>query len=278
MVKGNPFLPTLATVQEVKEETPNIKTLRVSIDDPEVREVFTFKPGQVAQLSVFGVGEATFVINSPPSERDYLQFTVMKVGEVTTKLHELRAGDKVGLRGPMGNWFPYEEMKGKDVVLIAGGIGMAPLRTLLLFILENRADYGKVRLLYGCRTPQDICYKEEIPYWRSQRDIEVTLTVDRRAPGWTEMVGLVPEVLKEIAPSPKNSVAVTCGPPVMIKYTLEALKELGFGDGQIITTLERRMKCGIGLCGRCNIGGRYVCKDGPVFTLAQLKALPAEVF
>lgn len=278
MTGSNPFLPILATVQEVIEETPNIKTFRVSLDDPEVRETFDFKPGQVAQLSVFGVGEATFVINSPPSERDYLQFTVMKVGEVTTKLHELRTGDKVGVRGPLGNWFPYEEMKGKDVLLIAGGIGMAPLRTLLLFILENRADYGRVTLLYGCRTPQDMCFKGDIPQWRSQRDVEVILTVDRRAPGWTEMVGLVPEVLKEIAPSPKGTVAVTCGPPVMIKYTLEALKELGFGDEQIVTTLERRMKCGVGLCGRCNIGSRYVCKDGPVFTLAQLKALPAEVF
>lgn len=278
MTGSNPFLPILATVQEVIEETPNIKTFRVSLDDPEVREAFDFKPGQVAQLSVFGVGEATFVINSPPSERDYLQFTVMKVGEVTTKLHELRTGDKVGVRGPLGNWFPYEEMKGKDVLLIAGGIGMAPLRTLLLFILENRADYGRVTLLYGCRTPQDMCFKGDIPQWRSQRDVEVILTVDRRAPGWTEMVGLVPEVLKEIAPSPKGTVAVTCGPPVMIKYTLEALKELGFGDEQIVTTLERRMKCGVGLCGRCNIGSRYVCKDGPVFTLAQLKALPAEVF
>jgi len=278
MTGSNPFLPILATVQEVIEETPNIKTFRVSLDDPEVRETFDFKPGQVAQLSVFGVGEATFVINSPPSERDYLQFTVMRVGEVTTKLHELRTGDKVGVRGPLGNWFPYEEMKGKDVLLIAGGIGMAPLRTLLLFILENRADYGRVTLLYGCRTPQDMCFKGDIPHWRSQRDVEVILTVDRRAPGWTEMVGLVPEVLKEIAPSPKGTVAVTCGPPVMIKYTLEALKELGFGDEQIVTTLERRMKCGVGLCGRCNIGSRYVCKDGPVFTLAQLKALPAEVF
>jgi len=278
MTGSNPFLPILATVQEVIEETPNIKTFRVSLDDPEVREAFDFKPGQVAQLSVFGVGEATFVINSPPSERDYLQFTVMRVGEVTTKLHELRTGDKVGVRGPLGNWFPYEEMKGKDVLLIAGGIGMAPLRTLLLFILENRADYGRVTLLYGCRTPQDMCFKGDIPQWRSQRDVEVILTVDRRAPGWTEMVGLVPEVLKEIAPSPKGTVAVTCGPPVMIKYTLEALKELGFGDEQIVTTLERRMKCGVGLCGRCNIGSRYVCKDGPVFTLAQLKALPAEVF
>ncbi len=278
MTGSNPFLPILATVQEVIEETPNIKTFRVSLDDPEVRETFDFKPGQVAQLSVFGVGEATFVINSPPSERDYLQFTVMRVGEVTTKLHELRTGDKVGVRGPLGNWFPYEEMKGKDVLLIAGGIGMAPLRTLLLFILENRADYGRVTLLYGCRTPQDMCFKGDIPQWRSQRDVEVILTVDRRAPGWTEMVGLVPEVLKEIAPSPKGTVAVTCGPPVMIKYTLEALKELGFGDEQIVTTLERRMKCGVGLCGRCNIGSRYVCKDGPVFTLAQLKALPAEVF
>ena len=273
----NPFLPYIATVKEVIEETPNIKTLRVVIDDPSEREAFHFEPGQVAQLSVFGVGESTFVINSPPTRTEYLQFSVMKVGEVTTKIHELRPGDKVGVRGPLGNWFPYEGMKGKDILFIGGGIGMAPLRTLLLFMLDNRSDYGHITLLYGARSPRDLCYKEELKEWEKREDIELVLTVDREFPGWEGRVGLVPNVLKELAPSPEGKVAITCGPPIMIRFTLQALAELGFADDQIVTTLERRMKCGIGLCGRCNIGGRYVCKDGPVFTLAQLKELPPEL-
>jgi len=277
MASRNPFLPYIATVKEVIEETPTIKTFRVVIDDPAEREAFRFEPGQVAQLSVFGVGEATFVINSPPTRTEYLQFSVMRVGEVTTKLHELQPGDKIGVRGPLGNWFPYEEMKGKDILFIGGGIGMAPLRTLLLFMLDNRSDYGHITLLYGARTPQDLCYKEELKEWKRREDLELVLTVDREFPDWEGRVGLVPNVLKELAPSPEGKVAITCGPPIMIRFTLQALAELGFGDDQVVTTLERRMKCGVGLCGRCNIGPRYVCKDGPVFTLRQLKELPPEL-
>ena len=277
MASRNPFLPYIATVKEVIEETPTIKTFRVVIDDPAEREAFRFEPGQVAQLSVFGVGEATFVINSPPTRTEYLQFSVMRVGEVTTKLHELQPGDKIGVRGPLGNWFPYEEMKGKDILFIGGGIGMAPLRTLLLFMLDNRSDYGHITLLYGARTPQDLCYKEELKEWERREDLELVLTVDREFPDWEGRVGLVPNVLKELAPSPEGKVAITCGPPIMIRFTLQALAELGFGDDQVVTTLERRMKCGVGLCGRCNIGPRYVCKDGPVFTLRQLKELPPEL-
>ncbi|RLA94761.1 MAG: hydrogenase [Deltaproteobacteria bacterium] len=277
MASRNPFLPYIATVKEVIEETPTIKTFRVVIDDPAEREAFRFEPGQVAQLSVFGVGEATFVINSPPTRTEYLQFSVMRVGEVTTKLHELQPGDKIGVRGPLGNWFPYEDMKGKDILFIGGGIGMAPLRTLLLFMLDNRSDYGHITLLYGARSPQDLCYKEELKEWEKREDLELVLTVDREFPDWEGRVGLVPNVLKELAPSPEGKVAITCGPPIMIRFTLQALAELGFGDDQIVTTLERRMKCGVGLCGRCNIGPRYVCKDGPVFTLRQLKELPPEL-
>jgi len=277
MASRNPFLPYIATVKEVIEETPTIKTFRVVIDDPAEREAFRFEPGQVAQLSVFGVGEATFVINSPPTRTEYLQFSVMRVGEVTTKLHELQPGDKIGVRGPLGNWFPYEDMKGKDILFIGGGIGMAPLRTLLLFMLDNRSDYGHITLLYGARSPQDLCYKEELKEWERREDLELVLTVDREFPDWEGRVGLVPNVLKELAPSPEGKVAITCGPPIMIRFTLQALAELGFGDDQVVTTLERRMKCGVGLCGRCNIGPRYVCKDGPVFTLRQLKELPPEL-
>jgi NAD(P)H-flavin reductase len=208
---------------------------------------------------------------------DYLQFSVMRAGEVTAKLHTLTAGDKVGVRAPLGNAFPVADMKGKDIVFVGGGIGMAPLRTLFLYMLDNRADFGKIRLLYGARSPLDMAFSAELPEWTGRADIETTLTIDREAEGWQHKVGLIPNVLLEMAPAAANCVAITCGPPIMIKFTLEALKKLGFADEQIVTTLEKRMKCGIGICGRCNIGTSYVCVDGPVYTYAQLKQLPNEL-
>ncbi len=274
---ANPYMPYVATVKEVLRETHNIMTFRVVLDDEAAMKSFHFEPGQVGQLSLFGSGESTFVINSPPTRMDYLQFSVMRAGEVTAALHGLKAGEKVGVRGPLGNWFPYNDMKGKDILFVGGGIGMAPLRTLLLYMLDNRKDYGKITLLYGARSPQDMAFAYEIPEWRKAKDIDVVLTIDKEADGWKEKVGLIPNVLLDMNPSPKNTVAITCGPPIMIKFTLQALDKLKFAPEQIITTLERRMKCGIGICGRCNIGEKYVCVDGPVFSYAELKHLPNEL-
>ncbi|SKA73502.1 FAD/NAD(P)-binding protein [Desulfobaculum bizertense] len=274
----NLYLPEMATVQEVIEETGNIKTFRVTLNNPERMKNFHFEPGQVGQLSVFGVGEATFVINSSPTRMDYLQFSVMRVGEVTTRLHQLKAGDQIGVRAPLGNFFPYEDMKGKDILFIGGGIGMAPMRTLLMYMLDNRKDYGKISLLYGARSPQDMAFKADLPDWLEREDMHTVLTIDREAENWDHEVGLIPNVLQEkMDATPKNTVAITCGPPIMIKFTIQALKKLGFEDEQIITTLERRMKCGVGLCGRCNLGSKYVCVHGPVFSYAELKDLPADM-
>lgn len=279
-MKANPILPDMATVLEVVEETSNIKTFRVRFNDEKVMKKFTFEPGQVGQLSVFGSGESTFVINSSPTRMDYLQFSVMLVGEVTSRIHQLKAGDSVGVRAPLGNAFPTEEMKGQDVTFIGGGIGMAPLRTLLVYMLDNRDDYGKITLLYGARSPQDLSYKYDIEEWLGRDDIDVVLTVDNPDEEWGknpwEKTGLIPNVLKEIGPD-NSGYAVTCGPPIMIKFTLMALNELGFKDDKIITTLEKRMKCGVGLCGRCNIGDKYVCVDGPVFKYSELQELPNEL-
>ncbi|OPX94238.1 MAG: Anaerobic sulfite reductase subunit B [Syntrophorhabdus sp. PtaU1.Bin002] len=273
----NPYLPELVTITNIIEETPNIKSFQVVFNDPEKMKTFTFEPGQVGQLSVFGVGESTFVINSPPTRMEYLQFSVMKAGEVTAALHELYPGDQMGLRAPLGNWFPYEEMKGKKILFIGGGIGLAPLRTLILYMLDNRSDYKDITIIYGARTPPDLCYKEDLNEWESRSDVDLILTVDAEYPGWDKRVGFVPTVLNEVAPSPDDTIAITCGPPIMIKFVLQNLAQLKFSDENIITTLEARMKCGIGICGRCNLGAKYICKDGPVFSLAQLRDLPGAI-
>lgn len=275
-MSANPYMPMLGTIIETYDETPDVKTFRVVLKDEAAMAAFRFQPGQVAQLSVFGTGESTFVICSPPTRMDYLQFSVMRVGELTHRLHTLREGDPIGIRGPLGNHFPHADMKGKDIVFIGGGLGLAPLRTLLLFMLDNRQDYGNITLVYGGRTPEHLCFKDELKEWAERGDMRVELTVDTPDKGWTQRTGVVPAVLTDLAVSPKNAVAVTCGPPIMIRFTIQALEKLGFTDEQIVTTLERRMKCGIGLCGRCNIGEKFVCVDGPVFTQAQLKKLPQE--
>lgn len=275
--QGNPYKPMPATVAEVIQETGNIKTLRVVLDDAEAMRSFTYEPGQVGQLSVFGAGESTFVINSPPSQKDYLQFSVMQAGEVTAAIHRLSPGDKVGVRAPLGNYFPYESWKGKDVFFVGGGIGMAPIRTIMLHLLERKADYGKIGLLYGARTPRDMAFSYELEDWLRRPDLDCTLCIDAPFEGWEHKVGLIPNVLLELNPDPANCVAVLCGPPIMIKFTVQALQKLNFAPENIVTTLEKRMKCGIGICGRCNIGGRYVCVDGPVFTWKELQELPPEL-
>lgn len=276
MFAHNPYRPELATVKEVIQETHNIRTLRVVLDDEERMRQFTFRPGQVGQLSVFGVGESTFVINSPPSCREYLQFSVMRTGEVTQRIHQLSPGDPIGVRAPLGNGFSFEDLKGKDVLFVGGGIGMAPLRTLLLHMIDHRSDYGDIMIIYGARSPQDLCYRYEFDMWKGG-NVNLVLTVDSEFPGWNGRVGFVPTVLTEEAPAAHNRVAIVCGPPIMIKFVLFNLKELGFQDDQILTTLEKRMKCGIGICGRCNIGTSYVCLDGPVFSVEQLKGMVPEL-
>lgn len=277
LFKGNPYLPMMATVLEIIEETANIRTLRLVLDNDKEMADFDFEPGQVGQISVFGAGEATFVINSPPSEKKYLQFSVMKTGEVTDAIHKLREGDKVGLRAPLGNFFPYKDWKGKNVFFIGGGIGMAPIRTIMLSLLENTRDYGQISLLYGARSPKDMAYSYELDSWTHNPNLNCTLCIDNPYEEWGHRVGLIPKVLEELNPSPDNTVAVLCGPPIMIKFTLQTLEKLGFVPENIITTLEKRMKCGIGICGRCNIGDRYVCVDGPVFSLKELNGLPADL-
>ncbi len=272
--KDNPYLPSIAIVKEVIRETPNIISLKIELEDQKEKKSFSFKPGQVGQISVFGSGESTFVINSSPSDTDYLQFTVMKVGVNTTAISNLSEGERVGLRAPLGNSFPCQEWEGKNILIIGGGIGLAPLRPLIFYILENREKYKDLTVLYAAKTPQDLCYKYDLKDWEKLGDINLVQTIDNPCPEWDKEVGLCPNVLEKMNPSPGDTAAITCGPPIMIKYTLEVLKKLKFERNMVYTTLERRMKCGVGKCGRCNVGEKFVCMDGPVFSLEELESIP----
>jgi len=276
----NPYLPLPMRVEKIVIETDdkNIKTFSVKFLNDEDVSNFNYLPGQFAQLSVLGEGEAPFGIASSPTQPGGLEFTVNKAGVLTTALHNLEEGEIIGIRGPLGNCFPLEELEGKDTIIIGGGFAFTTLRSLTNYILykENRSRFGNVVVIYAARSPGLFLYRDELENWERRKDLDLHLTVDRAEEDWQRRVGVVPDILKEIAPSPDNAYAVVCGPPIMIKFTLPVLRELGFPPERIVLSLEMKMKCGIGMCGRCNIGNQYVCKDGPIFTLAQLDELPSE--
>jgi len=269
--RGNVYLPHIVVIEKVIDETPGVRTFHFNFKDEKLREEFTFESGQFAEYSVFGIGEAPFCISSSPTRRDHLEFAVQAVGKVTRALHRLGVGAEIGFRGPYGNSFPLDLLQGKNLVFVGGGIGLAPLRSLIWNVLDNRDKYAKIDIIYGARTPGDLCFTYDLESWSKDKTINMVTTIDREHPDWTGKVGLVPKVLEEVAPSAKDAVAIVCGPPIMLRLTFPVLEKLGFTPGQMITTLEKRMKCGIGKCGRCNIGSVYVCRDGPVFTYEQIK-------
>ena len=276
----NPYLPYPARLDEVivENEAKDIKTFRLALEDPADAAELKYLPGQFAELSLPGVGEAPFGIASSPTETDSLLFSVKRTGLFTAELHSLEAGARLGVRGPMGKPFPWDRMAGKDLLIIGGGFAFTTLRSAIQYVLDpgNRARFGSVLVVYGARTPGELMYRGELARWQARDDIAVHLTVDKADQGWTQHVGVVPAVLEKLAPRAENTLAIVCGPPIMIRFTLLSLAKLGFPDDTIILSLEMRMKCGIGKCGRCNIGSKFVCKDGPVFTREELKALPAE--
>ncbi len=277
----NPYLPYPVRIESIVTETEdrNQKTFNFEFINPEHESEFAYLPGQFAELSVAGLGEIPIGIASSPTEKGSVKFTVNKVGKVTTHLHNMKPGDVMGIRGPLGNWFPWEMLEGRNVVIIGGGFAFTTLRSSIVYMLhpDNRSRFGEITVVYGARNPGLLLYKDELAAWERRDDIKMHITVDGTTdPDWKYNVGFVPAVAKQKAPRADNAYAIICGPPIMIKFTLPVLTELGFAPQTIISSLEMRMKCGIGICGRCNIGAEYVCKDGPVFTLEKLATLPSE--
>ena len=269
------LIPQVGVIRKITQETPDVRSFIVT--SPEGGRLFGQMPGQCAMVCAPGVGEAMFSITSSPTETDYHEFSIKECGELTSYLHGLREGDQILVRGPYGNHFPVEDVyKGRDLLFIAGGIGLAPLRSVINYCLANRGDYGKIDILYGSRSKADLVKLEEIrQVWEKAPDTKVWLTIDREDPEWDGHVGFVPSYLTEIGFS-TDKTAIICGQPIMIKFCLQNLEQLGFSRDQVYTTLELRMKCGIGKCGRCNIGSKYVCKDGPVFRCDEIDQLPDE--
>ncbi len=278
-VRTNPYIPCPVTIEEVtiENDAKDLKTFKLVLENAEDR--FDYLPGQFAEVSVLGMGESPFGIASSPTEEDYLLFTVKRTGSVTAELHNSEIGRRIGVRGPLGNSFPWDRMEGRDIVIVSGGFAFTTLRSAITYMIDpaSRSRFGAITVLYGARSPGELMYKETLSSWNKGGEIDLTLTVDREPEEeWDGKVGLVPNVLRDLAPSTENAIALVCGPPIMIRFTIPVLQELGFGPEETVLSLENRMKCGIGKCGRCNVGPKYVCVDGPVFTLAELQRLPPE--
>ena len=281
-MKENVYLPTLARIVDVKLESGGlrpIKTFRLELVDEKKKKEFSFRAGQCMMVGLLGVGESMFAISSNPMMHDFFEVSVMRHGKVTSALHEAEVGDVLSVRGPFGNFFDVESWKGKDLLFVGGGIGQAPLRSVIGFVLDkkNRADFGSVDVLYGASDEGALCFLDELNNISCRDDVNVHLSVDCSSESECQyFVGFVPDNLARLKPNPKNCVAVTCGPPIMIKLTVELLESFGFSKDQIFTTLEQRMKCGVGKCGRCNIGGVYVCRDGPVFSAKEIEGMQGD--
>ena len=280
-MSDNPYLPRPVRIEQITIETEdkNLRTFKLVFLNKEDGEKFTFIPGQFCEISIAGKGEIPIGIASSPTEKGFLLFTVNKTGVVTRYIHNMKEGDIIGVRGPLGNWYPWEAMEGKNVIVIGGGFAFTTLRSSIVYMLhpDNRNRFKDIIVVYGARSPGLLLYRQELAEWEKRDDIKFHITVDATDdPDWQYNVGFVPTITEQKITTSKDSYALVCGPPIMIKFTQPVLEKVGFKPEQIIMSLEMRMKCGIGICGRCNIGDQYVCKDGPVFSLAQLNELPKE--
>jgi NAD(P)H-flavin reductase len=269
----NPMKPYLGKLTAVKDLATEIKLFRVELLNGGNEAFASFQPGQFAFVSAFGFGEAPFGIANTTQRGPCVDFAISRLGSVTTGLHELGEGDIVGVRGPLGNWFPMDQFKGKNLIVLGGGIGGAPLRPVIQHVLDNRTDYGRLTILWAARNPSLLVFTDEYDEWRQAPNTSLHLTVDHADEKWDHNVGLITQLLEKVAPSPENAVTITCGPPIMIYYVTRMLEKMGFASRNNYVTLEARMHCGLGKCGRCNLGTKLICVDGPVFNMAQVGEL-----
>jgi len=282
--RANPYLPKPVTIEKItiENEARDLKTFRLAFCNGDDKKGFKYECGQFAMLSIPGAGESPIGIASSPMDEEYLEFTVKcySTGVVTTALHNLEEGTRIGVRGPYGNSFPLKEMEGKNVLIVGGGFAFTTLRSTIRYMLikKNRTRFKNITVIYGARSPGELIYKPELKEWEERDGIEMYVTVDRGDANWKGREGFVPSVLQEVAPSSENAIVLVCGPPIMLKFTMLPLLDLGFSPDKIITSLERRMSCGIGKCGRCNVGTMYVCKDGPILNYKQIQELSEGIF
>ena len=278
-VTENVYLPKVAVLDRVETDIPEVKTFYWHFADAGEQDRFShFRPGQFAQVSLFGVGEFPASLPPSPTENETF-FTVRQVGTCTAALHQLRPGDVFGVRGPYGNGFPMGEYRGRNLVFVAGGIGLIPLRSGIVYALTHRGEYERIQIFYGAKTPKELMYRSKLREWESSAGAECHLTVDRREDGWTGHVGVVGSLFKKpgVEVPVENTIAFVCGPPIMFRFVIKDLLAMGVPENSIVSTLERYMKCGVGKCGHCCIGVAYVCVDGPVFTYRQIRSLGEEI-
>ncbi|UCG35373.1 MAG: FAD/NAD(P)-binding protein [Candidatus Omnitrophota bacterium] len=266
---NNPYRPIEAEVLKVITETPTIKTIHFKPKEP-----IRFATGQFVEITIPGVGEAPFTPSSPPSEKETMQVSVMKVGKVTDKIHELKKGDAIGVRGPFGNGYPVDEFKGKEILVVGGGCGFAPLRSLMYEFFDRSGQLKKLFFRGGCKTPKELVYHDETKEWAKRKDLNLKLTVDAADSSWKGNVGVVTTILDDVKMDYKKGIGVVCGPPIMMKFATKKLLHMGFKEDNIYLSMEKNMSCGIGKCGHCRLGTYYACKDGPVFKYSEIKKLP----
>jgi len=267
------YVPEIATITKIEQMSPTEKLFDIKIDNPESQKAFDFLPGQFVELTVFGLGEAPFSIPSSPNNKDYFQLCIRDIGNVSGALHRMKPGDKIGIRGPFGNgYFPFEKMKGKDVMIVAGGLGLAPVMPLIHTILEDRENYKRLVIIYGSIDPENILFKKDIEDWKKRDDIELCLTVDNPDEAWQGEVGVCTNLIPGIDCG-SDSYAVVCGPPVMYKFVVSEFEKKCIKPENIFLSLERRMECGVGKCNHCHVGNKLSCIDGPVFSLWEIRNL-----
>ena len=272
----NIYEPKMAVMDDIRDEIQDVKTFFWHFENPDDQNAFrsSFMPGQFAQMNVLGAGEIAISLPPSPTE-DKLFFTTRKVGSVTAAMHAMKPGDRFAVRGPYGNGFPMKDYFGRNLIIVAGGIGLIPLRSVIMYALHNRAKFQKIQVFYGSRTPKDLMYTQNLQDWQKDPGFECHLTVDRGDEGWKGNVGVVGTLFKKpgLQMPIENTTVFICGPPVMFRFVLADLKGMGYDDRNMVSTLERYMTCGVGKCGHCCIGVAYVCTDGPVFTLEQIHKL-----